>query len=301
LINALLTQLKLWLNQSAPNIPFVSRLYRSLTGNSLTNLDVVALISAVPATILLEVITGQKTPGVTLAAAGDLKAAAASEVGHIFLGILNFVLSVFGALFDSWMFMWNGTGQSGPVTNLGTALDLVTDFMEWIVGMCVSFAWNEWSAKDWGYWGAQTFPLVWSFIQLVATIASPAAAIPLTGEVLIDIFWGQSRVIMSAVFSAEWPAIYFDAPKAPGLVLAGNIFASLASSVEVVYYTFPAVGQSAAADLGAIGKLTFDAVSAILGFTSYVLTVVHPLSTLDEGTSGRRALSSPLQFALGMS
>ena len=75
LLDTLLGQITSWLAQPV-DIPFVAGLYQALTGDQLSLLDLICLIAAVPATILLDVITGSPTVPDTVAA-GTVAATAA--------------------------------------------------------------------------------------------------------------------------------------------------------------------------------------------------------------------------------
>ena len=66
LLDTLLDQIVDWLAQPI-DIPFVSALYHALTGDQLSILDLTCLLAAVPATILLNVITGSPTVPDTVA------------------------------------------------------------------------------------------------------------------------------------------------------------------------------------------------------------------------------------------
>ena len=60
LADTLLGQIVAWLEDPV-DIPFVSNLYKALTGDQLSMLDLTCLLAAVPGTILLDVITGSPT------------------------------------------------------------------------------------------------------------------------------------------------------------------------------------------------------------------------------------------------
>ena len=70
LLDTLLGQITGWLGEPV-DIPFVSALYQALTEDQLSILDLICLLAAVPATILLDVITGSPTVPDTITAGQD--------------------------------------------------------------------------------------------------------------------------------------------------------------------------------------------------------------------------------------
>jgi len=272
LMDTLLAQISLWLTQTL-NVSFVSRLYNALTGNDLTFLDVFALVVAVPSTILLEVIAGTPTPTALVAARlhSDVIQplnVAVDEVGKIFLGIVNFLAAIGGALLDSYMFVWSSTAPTGdPDVIAFAAIDVAKDVINWAIGMATSLGWNTWTGKGWGYWAVQAVPMIYNFAFLFRPI-------PTLAQVIIDTIYGVSSIIISSVYAHFYPGSYLDAPKAKGLILAANLFAGFSYPVELA--ALAALAGNDGAAVGGIGKLLFDIVNAVLAFTGNVENAVNP-------------------------
>ena len=280
LLDTLLGQITSWLAQPV-DIPFVSGLYQALTGNQLSLLDLICLIAAVPATILLDVITGSPTVPDTIAAGTGAATAAdpgdvgapGSAAGQILLGVASAVISIAGEVMDSGLLAYMDSWSSlGPAKSRGgkslfaflNYLDFAVDFIGWGLGVAVSSGWLTWKWPDWFYWVVQSVPQGFNFGYLFRSDSTNE------NQVQRDTISGVIMLLLSAVYAAEWPASYRDAPKAPGLVLSANIFNSVSTICEapllagnpwlVLEFVLPV-------------KLTAATVSSILGFTAYVLGV----------------------------
>lgn len=256
-------------------IPFVTDLYKLLTGNDMTLLDLIALIAAVPTTILMEVLTGGKTPSALAQAQAQRQPlrGAIDEVGQIFLGIFQFAVNAIGAVIDALSFNLNGTeGVSGAKQNLISRIDAVKGLFSWALGMVVSQAWNTWGGFDYVYWLIQAWPVFYNLFTLFYPY-------PMIEVVDLDTLTGIMFLVSSAVYAAIWPGSYLDAPKAPVLTLFVNLFNSFGYLIEIVYYAQAALSNELAAAAGAAGKLLLEEVNAILGLVAYGLTVAHPTST----------------------
>ncbi len=279
LLDTLLGQITSWLAQPV-DIPFVSGLYHALTGDQLSLLDLICLIAAVPATILLDVITGSPTVPDTVAAGTGAATAAdpgdvgapGSAAGQILLGVANAVISIAGQVLDSgllaYMDGWSSLGPAkskpGSLLNFLNYVDFAVDFIGWGLGVAVSSGWLVWKWPDWFYWVVQSVPQGFNFGYLFRSDSTNE------NQVKRDTISGVVILLLSAVWAAEWPAGYRDAPKAPGLVLSANIFSSVSGICEapllagnpwlVLEFVLPV-------------KLTAATVSSILGFTADVLGV----------------------------
>ena len=269
LMDTILAQIQLWLTQTL-DVPFISRLYKLITGDDLTFLDVFALVVAVPTTILMEVIAGTPTPTALVAARLESSVihpldVAVDEVGKIFLGITNFIASIGGALIDSYVFLWSATATAGDAeVALFGRIDVAKDVINWAIGMATSLAWSSWTGKDWGFWAVQAVPMIYNFVFSFFKI-------PTGAQVAVDTAYGVIGIILSAVYAAEYPSSYKDAPHATGITLAANLFGNFSYPVEL-----PALAGADGAVIAAIGKLIFDIVNAILALTGNVENAVHP-------------------------
>jgi outer membrane protein assembly factor BamB len=294
-LNTLFGQLVTWLKSPAPSIPVISRLYQSLAGTPMTNMDIMIFIAAVPTTILMEVITGVKTPpagsvpGTPPLPTSAVAAAAilpADKIGKIFLGILNFAVGAITAVIDGYMFMWSSlvADSNADMENaFGNLICVVADTLSWIVGMCVNFGWNSWEKQDWGYWGGVLgFPLVWEFIQWALQVAG--LSLPTDTTVIVDAAYGTALSIIDIVYAILWPSNYMNAPEADGLVIAGNVIGSLSYRAELLYFLNRVLGDGTGSSLAGAAKILLEEVSAVVGFAGYVVTVARS-PTSSEGVS----------------
>ncbi len=261
LLETLLDQIVSWLDEPI-DIPFVSALYQRLTGNPLSVLDLVCLLAALPATLILDVITGSPTP----AAPTELEGTAGAEAGDILLGIASFVVADVAAFIDILALdfsLSNPDDKAGG--DLASRIDFAADFLSYALGMVASRGWSEWDDKDWAFWAGTGVIQVVNFIELFA---------PNTpyGQPARDAALGLGFLIMSAVYAGVWPDSYRDAPKAPGLVIAGNVFAALSGIVELpLRWSFP---EPFGPEI-LIAKGVCAVVANVLGFTVDVIGIVN--------------------------
>ena len=166
---------------------------------------------------------------------------------------------------DSWSSLGPAKSRGGKsLFAFLNYLDFAVDFIGWGLGVAVSSGWLTWKWPDWFYWVVQSVPQGFNFGYLFRSDSTNE------NQVIRDTISGVIMLLLSAVYAAEWPASYRDAPKAPGLVLSANIFNSVSSICEapllagnpwlVLEFVLPV-------------KLTAATVSSILGFTAYVLGV----------------------------
>jgi outer membrane protein assembly factor BamB len=292
LVNTMLSQIQAFVTEATPNIGFVSRLYTSLTGQSLTFLDLFALVVAVPTTILMEVLTGSKTqpPSDLALLAGNQPAGAmvttTAEWVKIFLGTLAFILDAVGGLLDAYVYAWN-FGNGSPELTFANRLDYAKSFIVWAVGVVLAAAWlSPIGPQDACYWAYQAVPLIYNMVGLFFPW-------PAETQVFIDGYFGAIGNVINAVFAGIWPSSYFDAPKAPGLAFVANLFGALGYIVEVVYLSEGVIGKPAASQLSAMGKGLFEVVNSVLTFVGYVEGVKHPSTSALNAPSANPALPAP--------
>ncbi len=257
-----------WLAQPI-SIPFVSDLYRALTGDDLSLLDLTCLLAAVPATILLDVLTGSPT----VAGTEDDTLTSGADAGQILLGLANFALGIAGSsldlgllcVMDQWSSLAPVNPRPNPLLNFLNYVDFALDFIGWALGVVVSYGWVAWEARDWIFWGVQGAPQLANFVYLFRSDSNNDK------QVARDTVTGVAVLILSAVYAHFWPASYCDAPKAKGLVLTSNIFGSISSISEAPLlvgdpWTWLALVIPV--------KITGYVVSDVLGLTAYVLGLV---------------------------
>ena len=281
LLDTLLGQIVGWLDEPV-DIPFVSALYQALTGGQLSVLDLTCLLAAVPATILLDVITGSPTVPDTVSAGADSVsgpdglASTGSTAGQILLGITSFLIGIVGQALDilllSFYEAWSDAPSQAPKTMaFFNGLDFAADFTGWAIGVAVAYGWATWEAQDWCYWAVQSIPQPFNFAYL---FRADGTNYKQAGR---DTIFGVITLVISAVYAAVWPASYRDAPKAPGLVLSSNIFSSMSSICEVPLALMPE--PTPYNDTVLIYDLPIKAalylIGAILGFTADVLGLVN--------------------------
>ena len=136
LLDTLLGQITGWLGEPV-DIPFVSALYQALTEDQLSILDLICLLAAVPATILLDVITGSPTVPDTITAGQDGpgardRLASAGTAGRILLGISSFLIGIVGQALDILLLSiysaWSDGGPPNPALDFLNRLDFAVDF-----------------------------------------------------------------------------------------------------------------------------------------------------------------------------
>ena len=263
LLDTVLNQIVDWLAQPI-DIPFVSALYRALTGDQLSVLDLTCLLAAVPATIVLDVITGSPTvPAAATAEPGAVTAGAGA--GQILLGLANWAVSNAGQLLDLFCLalydMWSESND--PFLTFISWLDFAVDFIGWAVGMAVSYGWATWEAQDWSFWAVQSIPQAFNFAYQFRADSDNYK------QVVRNTVTGVITLILSAVYAHFWPASYCDAPKAKGMILSANIFNSTSSICEAPLLLSGADGIVV---LGPV-KFIFYLLGSTLGFAACVLSL----------------------------
>jgi outer membrane protein assembly factor BamB len=273
LLDTLLAQMISWPAQPI-SIPFVSDLYKALTGDQLSVLDLTCLLAAVPATILLDVLTGSPTVPDTDTAGPDTLTSAGSVAGHILLGLAGYAVSTAGQLVDigllSALDLYQQPTPNLDMLNFFNGLDFSLDFIGWAMGMVVSYGWATWEARDWVYWGVQAVPQVCNFVYM---FRADGTHYKQAGR---DTLFGALTLVLSAVWAYIWPTCYRDAPRAKGLVLSANIFSSASSICEVPLLDMPVPDTYNMGMLEVVipAKAALYIVATILGITAYVLEVV---------------------------
>lgn len=215
LADTLVGQIVAWLDEPV-DIPFVSNLYKALTGDQLSMLDLTCLLAAVPGTILLDVITGSptvpddETTGAGLTSAG-------TTAGRILLGITVYCIGEVSVVFDVLSLECSKLRPGNKATTVDkfiSWIDFGVDFLSYSLGMVVSYGWSAWKSHDWVFWALQSVPQFFNF--------GYNAGLPngtYEWQVLRDALFGTGYLVMSAVWAKDWPNGYCDAPKAKGLPL----------------------------------------------------------------------------------
>lgn len=142
-------------------------------------------------------------------------------------------------------------------------IDVGLEFVNWAMGMVVSFGWFSWEPKDWVFWSAQGIPVAVNFGYLFLSATGQDQAVR-------DSRLAAALMGMSGVYAELYPTNYRDAPNAAGLVVAANIFGNLTGLVEFLVNELDPE-ETAAVELA---KLIFGVVNADLNFTANVLGVL---------------------------
>lgn len=264
LLDALVGQIGSWLTEPI-DIPFVSALYRSVTGDDLSVLDLLALLAAFPATFMLDLITGSPTPPPETATptAGLTATASAAEAKGILLGVAAFAAADLALIADIIALTTtpdpdNAQDPSGLINRIDFGLDVCA----YGLGFATSFIGSDWTDADSAYWTLAALPLAWGYAGLFYDIPFPET---------FDAVMATGMLIMSSLYAGFFPSTYRDAPKAPGIVIAGNVLGAASSIIEIFVVLCP--GE--ATDIYVYGsKGILGAVGNILGFTADVLGVV---------------------------
>ena len=266
LIAALLEQVVSWLTEPI-SIPFVSALYHCLTGDQLSVLDLTCLLAAVPATILLDVITGSPTVPDTVSATptavqqGELTGSAA-EAGRILLGITAFAISEVGIADDTLLLgVESRSGRTPFPWGLLNRIDFAVDFTGYALQMVTAYGWSTWQAQDWAFWIYQSIPQAFNFAYQFRDDGTSEL------QATRDVLAGVVFLVVSSVYAHYWPSSYKDAPKAPGLVLSANIFGNASGICELILLLF---GYDQML-VQAVVKIMLGTAGNILGFTANVL------------------------------
>src|ERR1700759_5298325 len=274
LLAALLEQVVDWITGPV-TIPFVSDLYRLITGHDLRLLDLACLLAAVPVTILLEVITGSPTvPSTSLGAGtgrgrlshGPQPARLGSErAGLIATGVASFILAEVGAAMDTFLLGLEVRGSRMPsFETLINYLDFAVDFTGYAMQMVSAYAWTAWEPHDWVFWGLQGTPQALNFAYLFRADS--------TSELQADrdVTFGVLFMVMAAAYAKTWPQNYKDAPKAPGLVISANVFGNVQAMSEIIQ-----LDDVANMPEEVVIKMVLATVGNILSLTGNMLNAAH--------------------------
>jgi outer membrane protein assembly factor BamB len=295
LLAALLEQVVDFLAQPI-NIPFVSDLYRLITGDQLSLLDLICLLAAVPMTILLEVITGAPTvptatvslpPGSALALGREQLGMSAEEAGLIVTGVVSFILGEIGAVMDTYLLGIEVRGSRMPsFLTLVNYLDFGVDFVGYGFQMVSAYGWASWEAHDWVFWGVQGAPQALNFAYLFRDDADSEQQ---AGR---DIFFGALFLVFSGMYADIWPSSYRNAPTATGLVISANVFGNVQAITEIIQ-----IDDVENMPVEAVIKMVLYTVGNVLSLTGNMLNAAHPAppsaAAPGRGTEKRKGLSEP--------
>jgi outer membrane protein assembly factor BamB len=269
LLAALLDQVVIWLAEPI-TIPFVSDLYHLITGDQLSLLDLACLLAAVPVTILLEVITGAPTVPSTVSAGhgtagrpgGHQPALLGSErAGLIATGVASFILGEIGAALDTFLLGLEVRGSRMPsFETLVNYLDFAVDFVGYAMQMVSAYAWANWEAHDWVFWGLQGAPQALNFAYLFRADSTSEM------QAERDILFGVCFLVMAMTYAKTWPQNYKDAPHATGLVISTNVFGNVQAMSEIIQ-----IDDVENMPVEAVVKMVLATVGNILGLTANML------------------------------
>jgi outer membrane protein assembly factor BamB len=263
LIATLVEQVVIWLAEPV-SIPFVSDLYHALTGDQLSLLDLTCLLAAVPATILVDVLTGSPVIQDAGLAGPDATVSPAARV-RIGLGCAAFALGEFGCVLDTlFLGIESRSGRLPVPFNIFNRLDFAVDFAGYVLEMAAAYGWSQWQAQDWVFWIAQAIPQGLNFAY---QLRDDGTNMMQAGR---DIVTGIAFMIVSAEYAHLFPASYKDAPNAPGLVLSANVFSN-ASMISELILTL--LGPDAMLAQWVV-KLGWFTIGNALGFAANVLGVL---------------------------
>jgi hypothetical protein len=271
LLTSLLEQVVLWLAEPI-DIPFVSDLYKLITGEPLSILDLTCLLAAVPGTILLDVLTGSPTVPADSAVLtgpqlghGELALADSATPGRVLLGIGALVLSEIGVAMDIFL-LGIETAGSTPFLQLVNYIDFAVDFLGYALQMVTAYGWSQWDAKDWTFWALQFPPQALNFAYLFRDDGTAEAQ---AGR---DVFFGALYLVLAAVYADQWPATYRDVAgaKTPGLAITVNVFGNVQSISELLQ-----LSDIELMPVEAVVKFVLATVGNITGFAAYVVSLVH--------------------------
>ena len=214
LIAALVEQIVSWLTEPI-SIPFVSALYHCLTGDQLSVLDLTCLLAAIPATILLDVITGSPTVPDTVSATptavqqGELTGSAA-EAGRILLGITAFAISEVGIADDTLLLgVESRSGRTPFPWGLLNRIDFAVDFAGYALQMVTAYGWSTWQAQDWAFWIYQSIPQAFNFAYQFRDDGTSEL------QATRDVLAGVVFLVVSSVYAHYWPSSYKECPQGP--------------------------------------------------------------------------------------
>lgn len=282
-LNSMLDGLFAWL-ASPIHIPFVSDLYKLITGDQLSILDLICLIGAVPGTILLTVLTGSPTVPADSEAVGPTGAIKPGDkAGILLFGIVGFAVGELGCLLDILTTDWSAEQPSWytapaemPVTvsKLLTQIDIACDSSAWAFGFAGSVLLAQSSGNP-----MKTQDYLFQVFQVVPVAATACMALQKAGyagkdQCANDVFMGVLELIVASIFAGIWPSDYRDAGKVPGLVLVANLLGAASSICEGVLL----VGDPSDPDLQlaeAVAKGALHTYGAVASFAGSVLAVTE--------------------------
>lgn len=271
LLATMLDQFILWLDTPL-DIPFVSDLYKLISGGDpLTVFDLACLVVAVPATILLDVITGSPTVPTT-ADVEQVVGMSKTESYLVLLGIGGFVLGELGSVIDTFL-LGVPVGKSIPGADLVAQIDLTVDFGAWACNAAAAWWLGQSTGSPW-----QEHDYVYQLVQLLPQAINLAGSVPGTpisfsgnseNQVTRDYLFGGITVIMAAVYAVTWPGGYLDAPNAKGLTLVANALAGAQGTSEIMIAFDPELYPAAA-----VTKVALTTIANVLTLTGVILGAV---------------------------
>ncbi|VTU41430.1 outer membrane biogenesis protein BamB (plasmid) [Variovorax sp. PBS-H4] len=262
LLVAVLDQLVAWLDTPI-HIPFLSDLWKAISGDQLTLLDLICLIIAIPSTILLEVKTGHSTipdndngegKAILLAMAGFLSGTAATVIDTT---SLYYTMSKYGSALPGIPQFWSVT-------------DIAVDTINWALGAAVGQSNSAFETKDWVFWAVQSIPIIGN----TSAMSYVPASLPPDGQQYQlgrDVTWGTVFLVMSAVYAGVWNSGYRDLSngKGPGMVISANTLAAMSNLVELGLYAFDVDSPPGQAFLA--GKAVTSETSDVISWIGNVL------------------------------
>lgn len=227
------------------NIPFISDLWKKLTGDQLTVLDMLTLLMAVPATVLIAIITGSAV------APGELETTVGlgshpwnkQDWEFLFIGLADFTFNTFTAISDGYSFWFSAISSGEVVGPVEKVIGFLLNCMDVLalVGSLLTSLWansrpggSAWEDKDWAFWAVQFLPVAVNYAYVFwGGGANVLLAGNIDGVIARDLIFGVIRLIFSAAWCGKWPGSYRDAPGAPGLVIASNLMGVLANLSDI--------------------------------------------------------------------
>lgn len=279
-VGTLLDEVGQWL-ATPISIPFVSDLYHLITGDQLSILDLFCFLAAVPGTILLDVLTGSPTIPAD-SAVGSAAGSDAAKAGFILLGVGAFVLGQVGCALDILTLEYVSSQPNfylpvpkPPTPRVLSILDLGSDILAWATGAAADLGLQRYRGKSptsyqWTNLFFQTTP---QLANLAAFLSGSADATSGASQCERDVTWSVITIVASGVFAAVEPSNFRDAPDAPGIVLAANLFNGAQGLSEVLLLLLDPLAWAVEE---AIAKFVLFTVGNALNFTSGVLSVLEP-------------------------
>jgi outer membrane protein assembly factor BamB len=200
LLTASVAAIESMLNASI-DIPFVSWLYKLISGDDLSILDLFALIVAVPITVMCKALTGQPPfPSAPALAAARPAPALVGATGKT-LNVKNMITTFEALIYTFVDAISNAMGnQSPPFLSYGQGALLAIG-----QGVSVPYDAEGDQLRDWGLlWLYQGFPVVWNVnagMQQGAGQATSAVVLPV---------WGIGSAIWQGVYAGTYPSEFFD-------------------------------------------------------------------------------------------